>query len=129
MTRGLALALCVVGCGTAPRATTAEVATTAGPSGSVVDGFFFSAGAPDPLACTTDADCTYGQTFDESGCCGTFRDMAATAQSTAYRSWSADWVAAHCAGHECPSPPVPSEPPECLFTVRCAAGRCTNVCP
>ena len=65
---------------------------------------------------------------DASGCCGTYRDMAAAAQSTAYRAWQDSYTAAHCADHPCPSPPVPDAPPDCLFDLHCAAGRCDNAC-
>lgn len=92
------------------------------------DGFVRHEGAPDPLACAADEECTHGQTWDASGCCGTFRDMAATAQSKAYLKHASDWRAAHCDGHACMSPPVPTEPPACLFDVRCVAQRCRNAC-
>lgn len=85
-------------------------------------------GSPEPLACTGDADCTYGQTYDASGCCGTFRYMAASAQSKAYLKHTTEWRTAHCDGHACPSPPVPTEPPACLFEVRCAERQCRNAC-
>ena len=29
---------------------------------------------------------------------------------------------------QCPSPPVPTEPPSCLFELRCADGQCVNDC-
>ena len=91
--------------------------------------FFLAAAAPDPLACDADADCVVGQTLDDSGCCGSFRDMALVAQSRAYADWQAAWRDAHCAAHECPSPPVPSESPACFHEARCENSRCTNTCP
>lgn len=133
----LAAVLALSACGSPPATATPDPTTpveTPGrsdpppPAGRIVDGFFLAEGAPDPLACATDADCTYGQTYDASGCCGTYRDMAAAAQSTAYRAWQDSYTAAHCADHPCPSPPVPDAPPDCLFDLHCAAGRCDNAC-
>lgn len=101
-------------------------------SGHVVEGFWVTDDSPPPLACVADADCVYGGTVDDTGCCWSYRDMNASAQSRAYSTWLASFRERSCASAECPSPPVPSQPPDCLFAVRCdatsGAGVCVNAC-
>jgi hypothetical protein len=98
------------------------------PRGRFGDGFYLEDGAPDPLACATDADCTYGGVLAENGCCWSFRDYNAVAMTVAYRDWAARAREASCDIERCPSPPVPSQPPDCLFAVSCRDARCTNAC-
>lgn len=105
---------------------TAETPETPPPS-RVVEGYYTAAGAPDPLACTSDDECGYGGILAANGCCWSFRDMNAAVMSTAYRDWSMA-RRTRCDVTQCPSPPVPAEPPDCLFQVRCAGGRCVNDC-
>jgi hypothetical protein len=97
-------------------------------AGRIEDGFYLEEGAPDPLACTTDADCTHGGVPDETGCCWSFRDMNAIAMSVAYHEWVERERPNNCDGVDCPSPPVPDRPPDCLFQVGCRGGRCANAC-
>ncbi len=93
------------------------------------DGYYTAEGAPDPRACASDDDCTYGGVLAVDGCCWSYRDMNAAPMSVAYRDWSLARHGATCGGADCPPPPVPAQPPDCLFTVRCADGRCVNACP
>jgi len=105
----------------------AEGGETAEAEGRWVDGFYVDEGAPDPLACTSDEECVAYGVLDRGGCCWSYRDMNAAVMSTAYR----DWTNARrqvCDTAACPSPPVPTQPPDCLFDVRCADGRCANAC-
>ncbi|MCB9618961.1 MAG: hypothetical protein H6721_16395 [Sandaracinus sp.] len=99
----------------------------AAPAGRVVDGYYVAAGAPDPLSCASDDECVASGVLDTNGCCWSFRDMNAVVQSTAYRDWTSGRRAA-CDVTRCPSPPAPTQPPDCLFEVRCAEGRCANAC-
>ena len=89
-------------------------------------GYLVAEGSPPPLACTTDADCTFNGALGDN-CCWTFRDMNAVVMSSAYRQWQDGYRAAHCGQAECPSPPVPSAPPDCLFRVHCVEGRCRKL--
>lgn len=115
---------------TAPETTTREANTDEPRSsgGRIENGFYLEDGAPDPLACSTDADCTHGGVPDETGCCWSFRDMNAIAMSVAYREWVERERPNNCEGVDCPSPPVPDRPPDCLFQVSCRSGRCANAC-
>ncbi len=101
-------------------------------AGRIVDGFWVTSDAPAPLSCVADTDCAADGTVDATGCCWSYRDMNVTAQSRAYESFIAAHRAEACAGVPCPSPPVPTQPPDCLFEVRCDAssgvGLCTNAC-
>ena len=108
----------------APPETTAEAPST---GARMEAGYLVAEGSPAPLACASDADCTYGGALGDD-CCWTFRDMNAVVMSTAYRTWQDGYRAAHCAQAQCPSPPVPSAPPDCLFQVRCVEGLCDNAC-
>lgn len=131
----LAVFLSVAACGGEPAAT--ETAESVPPretepeaprGGRLVDGYYLADGAPDPVACAADADCTYGAVLAENGCCWSFRDVNAAPMSVAYRDWGLAQRES-CDATACPSPPVPTQPPDCLFTVRCAEGRCANECP
>ena len=134
----LALLACLlVACGSEPPSTeeprggdTEETSTDEAPgsSGRVVDGYYTAAGAPAPLACASDDECVASGVLAENGCCWSFRDMNAVVMSTAYRDWTNAQRTA-CDTTRCPSPPVPTQPPDCLFQVRCAEGRCVNECP
>lgn len=91
------------------------------------EGFFMAEGAPDPRACSADADCVGDTVPAASGCCQAHHPIRA--HSRAYTSWVGTWRAAHCDGVTCPPPPAPSQPDECSFTVRCEAGQCRDACP
>lgn len=108
-----------------PREAEPEPETT---RGRFVGGYYIADGAPDPVACAADADCTYGGVLAENGCCWSFRDVNAAPMSVAYRDWGLAQRQT-CDVTACPPSPVPTQPPECLFTVRCAEGRCRNECP
>jgi hypothetical protein len=108
-----------------PETTTDEPRSS---GGRIESGFYVEDGAPDPLACATDAECTYGGVPDETGCCWSFRDMNAVAMSVAYHEWIERERPQNCEGVDCPSPPVPDRPPDCLFQVSCRSGRCANAC-
>lgn len=116
--------------GVSAREETADTPESSEPavgSGRVVAGYYMDDGAPDPLECTSSDDCTHGGVLDASGCCWSFRDMNAAPMTTAYRQWSQQ-QREQCAGAACPPPPVPTRPPDCLFTVTCVDGRCANGC-
>lgn len=101
----------------------------AAPGGAVASepGFFVAAGAPAPRVCAADPECVVAGTLDESGCCWSYRDLGAVAQSRAYAAWATGWKAA-CGAARCPSPPVPQDRPACVEAARCVAGRCRNAC-
>lgn len=90
--------------------------------------FFTAEGAPDPLACTADADCTYAGAVNAEGCCWSYRDANAVAMSAAYRDWQTAHRAANCDEVACPPPPVPTRPEACLFEVSCVDAQCQNAC-
>lgn len=48
--------------------------------------FFTASDAPDPLACTSPADCEASRRADDTGCRSSYRDMNEVAMSRAYRS-------------------------------------------
>jgi len=91
-------------------------------------GFFVAEGAPDPLACAADTDCAYDGAVNAEGCCWSYRGVNAVAMSTAYRDWQAAHREANCADVDCPPPPVPTRPEECLFEVSCVDAQCQNAC-
>jgi len=96
--------------------------------GEIRDGFFRAEGSPDPRSCASDDECTYGGAVGTDGCCWTYRDANATPLTKAYSTWQNQWRAERCATHECPPPPVPTQPPDCLFEVTCVDDRCANAC-
>lgn len=124
------LLLLAVGCGerTPPPQLRVEPPKANPPKLTASDQFFREPDAPDPLACTSDSDCVASGTLDHTGCCWTYRDMNATAQAKRYAEWVHQRKTTKCAAAECMSPPVPTEPPPCLFRVHCVTGRCGNEC-
>ena len=91
-------------------------------------GFFTAADAPDPLACTSDQQCTGNTILEASGCCRDPRSLRAVAK--AYDYWaSARQQSVTCKSTTCPPPPHPSMPPECAIAPRCVAQRCVTQCP
>jgi hypothetical protein len=97
------------------------------PSARMESGFFLADGAPDPLACATDADCLGDTVPAPGGCCQNPLDLRTYSQ--AYRTWLARWRPAHCADVTCPEPPAASPPGDCYFRVHCTTeGTCANSC-
>jgi hypothetical protein len=94
--------------------------------GRFENGFFVAEGAPAPQSCTSADDCNGDTVLDASGCCN--EPTQIVPHSKAYAAWSNGWRQEHCADHQCPPPPNPAEPDECLFTVDCVDGHCVNRC-
>ncbi|MBK9034973.1 MAG: hypothetical protein IPL61_27535 [Myxococcales bacterium] len=137
MTKAAWIAVVIAGCGGGQGAPSGQASgavsgggasgAASGSAGDREPGFFAAAGAPAPGACAADIDCVVAGTLDDSGCCWSYRELGAVAQSRAYASWAKGWKAA-CVDAQCPSPPVPQERAACLEAVRCVAGRCRNSC-
>ncbi|MFK7987843.1 MAG: hypothetical protein AB8I08_17630 [Sandaracinaceae bacterium] len=108
-----------------PATSDSETSTVGAPPR--VPGYFDAEGAPHPLACEQDSDCAYGGILAANGCCWSFVDANAAPMSAAYRAWG--MARRTACGDDCPPPPVPTQPPSCLFEVRCDSGACTNACP
>lgn len=121
----------LLACGSSERAaehSTLETSTQESVrSSGMVDGFYVADGAPDPLACTADSECTYGGIPRDDGCCFSYVDTNAAVMSVAYRRWVAE-LRASCNTASCPPRPSPAQPAECLFDVSCEQGRCVNGC-
>ena len=103
--------------------------SAAGPSQSPptqVDGLYTVAGAPAPRACAVDADCV-GDTVPAADLC--CQDPhAVVPHARVWSTWINDWRTRSCAGHTCPEPPNPAQPPDCEFAVSCQNKRCENAC-
>lgn len=125
------LVLCITACG-APSASAPEPPPTTPapaaeptppePEGQVIEGCYVEPGAPDPFACTADADCLAGGLFDADACCMT---GVSHPHARGYHEWQTTTFRARCDG-SCVTPP--SMPTECETAVRCVAERCTNGC-
>ncbi len=97
------------------------------PTGHMDGEFYVEPGAPDPRACTVDAQCTGDTVPVANGCC--VANPMPIAQSQAYHVWlAAHRMAPACRAMQCPIV-NPSMPPECSFAVHCTEGRCVNSCP
>lgn len=90
-----------------------------------------AAAAPDPRACSVDADCTFGFGIDDSGCCLAENVPAAGAHNVAYERWAQARIAsAQCKRASCPPMASPIQPPpgSCMATPACRGGRCADAC-
>jgi hypothetical protein len=88
--------------------------------------YYVEPGAPDPLACRADADCTADVVTKPDGCCMVNNPYA---QSCAWR----DWLRAHTSSPDCSSVDCSTNlrmapPPSCASDVHCVAGRCADSC-
>lgn len=96
------------------------------PPGVMRGAFFMADGAPEPSACTTDADCAADTVTDAAGCCVV--QSTPIAQSQRYHEWlSARRAGPDCAAAACVIFP-PSQPLDCEIHVHCATGQCANAC-
>ena len=95
--------------------------------GRLVDGLYYvEAGAPDPLACQKDDDCTGDTVTDATGCC--ISSPNPWPQTKAWHTWLSQRRQGAACGIKCPPLPIPAEPPRCSFDVSCKSGRCANSC-
>lgn len=109
-----------------PAAVDAAPATRVEDVGGMQGAFFIAEGAPDPLACTADTDCTGDTVTDATGCC--IASPMPVAQTRAYHVWKSARRQSPACKIECPPQPIPTQPPECTFKVSCADGKCMNAC-
>jgi hypothetical protein len=136
--RGIALIALLAGCShpthdnkpltNAPLSSAASSAPVAAPASTAASSsrFFTAAGAPDPIACKKDDDCTLDTIADSGGCC--IQSPAAWPQSHAYNYWlSAHRMSAECKAVKCPPLPAP-EPPSGECVARCMSNRCEDIC-
>jgi len=102
----------------------------------MVDGLYYvEANAPDPLACSVDADCTVGPVsigtddngVHKNGCCSI---NVPHVQSSAWQSWIAThWQSERCKAASCGDAPYkPAPPPDCALKVSCVSNRCADAC-
>ena len=117
----------LLGCGSSPPAPEPEPAgeptqREGAPGGELVDGCYVEPGAPAPLACAEDSECSGGGLFDPVTCC--MRGVTHT-HSRAYHAWQTQTFRARCDGQciESPSQPLP-----CQMVARCVSGRCQDDC-
>jgi hypothetical protein len=109
---------------------------TAAPAALRYGKYFTADGAPEPLACTADADCTTGTILGERGCC-TANPPALLPMTNAYAAWAgAHRASAACSAAACPPPPAatipecPTEPPpDCCFRAECGGEWSAETCP
>ncbi len=89
---------------------------------------FAPPGAPDPLACASDAACVAGPLVDpNNGCCDS--GVALGVFNKDYLEWRATWVREQCREVKCPPQPPPAPPMACALEGRCVSGRCQHRCP
>jgi hypothetical protein len=95
-------------------------------SGHLQNGLFYmEPGAPDPLTCTSDTDCTADVVTKADGCCLVNNPYA---QTRAWQAWLQKHTNAACAGVECSTAVHMAPPPGCATDVHCTAGRCADTC-
>jgi len=89
--------------------------------------YYMEPGAPDPLACTSDADCVADVVVRKDGCCMVNNPYAQT------RAWR-DWLqrtrnsSSRCSRVKCDTSMRMAPPPSCASDVHCVAGRCADSC-
>jgi hypothetical protein len=95
-------------------------------SGHMQNGLFYmEPGAPDPLACTRDAECTADVVTQPDGCCMVDNPYA---QTRTWQAWLQKHTNAACAGVECSAAVHMAPPPSCATDVHCRAGHCADTC-
>jgi hypothetical protein len=87
--------------------------------------FYMEPGAPDPLACTSDAECTADTVTQADGCCMVNNPYA---QTRAWQAWLQKHHNAVCTDVECSTAMQMAPPPSCAMDVHCTAGRCADTC-
>lgn len=97
---------------------------------TMLEGIYFSMpGAPEPRACTTNADCIIDTAVSSDGCC--VREFGLHPQSWPWHTWvSQHRMSPACARAACPPPPspMPPDPSDCHVQAQCVAGRCGDAC-
>lgn len=87
--------------------------------------YYMEPGAPDPLACQTDEDCTADVVTQADGCCMVNNPYA---QTKAWRDWLQQHRNQSCGGVTCSDAMRMAPPPSCASDVHCAAGKCADTC-
>lgn len=87
--------------------------------------YYVEPGAPDPLACRSDDDCTADVVTSQGGCCPVNNPYA---QTKAWRAWLQRHRNASCAGADCSDAMRMAPPPSCAFNVGCRAEKCQDAC-
>jgi hypothetical protein len=124
--RRLAATLVALACSALAAAACTPASTL--PKRTMVAGHYFvEPGAPDPLSCREDKECTGDTVTRDDGCC--VLDPTPWPQTWVWRTWLSNRRSAgDCRLVSCPEPPKPSEPDPCGFDVHCVAGRCKSAC-
>jgi hypothetical protein len=96
------------------------------PTGRLQNGLYYvERGAPDPLSCQADADCTADTVTQADGCC---RVNNPYAQSKAWQAWLQHHTNSACGKAKCSTAVHMAPPPSCAFAVHCTAGKCADTC-
>ena len=103
-------------------APTPTPATLLDPSARMDGWYFVADGAPAPIACSRDDECTHGWLLDAGGCC---YQAAVLPYSHAYEDWRRGWLDVHCAEAACFVSPQLSG--RRTSDDRCVDGACVTV--